>query len=347
MAIARKAFGSFEGQEVEAFTLDGGSGVSATLISFGARLTGLNAPGRDGTPADVVLGFDDVESYAGPGRYTGAVCGRYGNRISRACFPLAGETVTIDANEPPNHLHGGFHGFDLKVWSAEPDSAANAVRFSAVSEDGEGGFPGRLEVAATYALVGDRLSVVMEASTGRPTPVNMVQHAYFNLAGHGAGDIRGHEVQLHAPFITVVDDQLLPTGEIRSVGGGPFDFTASRRLGDVLDLPDLTPKGGFDNNWVLGQVGVDGLRPCADICDPSSGRRLELSTTEPGVQFYTAAHLGPHIEGKGRVRYCRFAGFTLETQAFPDTPNQPHFPSCIVRPGEHYRHEMHFRFSTV
>ena len=347
MTFARRSFGSFEGNEVEAFTLDGGSGITATLISFGARLTELKVPDRDGTPADIVLGHDDIATYAGPGRYSGAVCGRYGNRIADARFPLSGEVMTLDANEPPNHLHGGFHGFDLKVWAAEPDSASNAIRFAAISEDGEGGFPGRLDLAATYELAGDKLTVVMEATTDRPTPINMVQHAYFNLAGHGSGDIRGHEVKLHAPFITVVDSQLLPTGEIRAVDGGPFDFTAPRRLGDVLDTPDLTPKGGFDNNWVLGHSGADGLRRCADICDPASGRRLELSTTEPGVQFYTAAHLGPHIIGKGGVAYCRHAGFTLETQVFPDTPNQPHFPTCLLHPEAIYRHEMHFRFSTT
>ena len=345
MAIARRRFGTYEGAEVEAFTLDGGGGVAATLITFGARLAALDVPDRDGIPADVVLGCDDVAGYAGPHRYSGAVVGRYSNRIAGARLPLAGETIALDANEPPNHLHGGFKGFDLKVWAAEPDSAANAVRFTTVSADGEGGFPGRLELAATYTLAGDRLVVVMEAATDRPTPVNLVQHAYFNLAGHASGDVRGHEIQLHAPFTTPVDAALLPTGEIRAVAGTPFDFTAPRRLGDVIDTAGLTPKGGFDNNWVLGAAGAEGLRACADIRDPASGRRLQLWTSEPGVQFYTAAHMGPHMTAKGGAPYCRFAGFTLETQAFPDTPNQPHFPSCLLRPGDRYRHEMHFRFS--
>ncbi|MEZ5670095.1 MAG: aldose epimerase family protein [Alphaproteobacteria bacterium] len=345
MGIARRQFGSIGGVGVEALTLDGGAGVTATLITHGARLTELWVPDRSGVPADIVLGFDEVDAYAAHGRYSGAVCGRYGNRIAGARFRLGGQSVTIDANEAPNHLHGGFAGFDLKVWAAETDAAANAVRFTAVSEDGEGGFPGRLDLAATYSLDGDRLAVVMEATTDRPTPINMVQHAYFNLAGHGAGDIGDHMVQLHGAFVTPVDDALLPTGEIRTVAGTPFDFTRPRRLGDVIDTPGLTPRGGFDNNWVLGAAGADGLRPCADIRDPASGRRLELATTEPGVQFYTAAHLGAHVTGKGGVPYCRFAGFTLETQAFPDTPNQPHFPSCLLVPGAPYRHAMRFRFS--
>lgn len=345
MTVARWEFGTHEGGAVEAFRLESG-GIAATLIGLGARLQALTVPDRDGAPADVVLGADDVAAYAGPHRYSGAVCGRYGNRIAGARFPLGGRVVTLDANEPPNHLHGGFAGLDLKLWVAEPDSAGNAVRFTTVSADGEGGFPGRLEVAATYALAGDRLTVVMEATTDRPTPVNLVQHAYFNLAGHGSGDIRGHEVQLHAPFVTPVDGALLPTGEIRAVAGTPFDFTRPRRLGEVIDTPGLTPKGGFDNNWVLGGAAdARGLRPCADIRDPGSGRRLELWTNQPGVQFYTAAHLGPEVRGKGGVPYCRCAGFTLETQAFPDTPNQPHFPTCLLHPGQHYRHEMHFRFS--
>lgn len=345
MAIAREPFGDIADTPIEALTLTNAAGMRARLITYGARLTELHLPDRHGATADVVIGFDDVARFADVGRYVGATCGRYGNRIAGGRFALMGREVQVDVNEPPNHLHGGTGGFDRKVWAAETEEAANRVVFSAVSADGECGFPGRCELRATYQLTdAGELRIVMEADADRATPMNMVNHAYFNLAGHAAGDVRGHLVQLHADFYTPVDAQLLTTGEVLSVAGTAFDFRAPRRLGDGFDALAPGGRGGFDHNWCL-RGASDVLHPCADIREPVSGRGLTLATTEPGVQFYTAGHFGPSIIGKGGSPYRQYAGFTLETQTFPDTPNKAHFPNCILRAGDHYRHEMLFRFS--
>lgn len=341
--------GTAKGQPVEQVTLTCGA-LTAKLISFGARLTELWVPGRDGTHADIVLGFDTLPEYEATETYFGATCGRYGNRIRKGQFALDGVSIKINCNEHGNHLHGGVEGFDHKVWSIA-DLTGSSVVFTALSADGEMGFPGRANLRATYTLTDRGLSIVMEADTDAPTLMNMVHHSYFNLAGQGSGDVLGQMIRLNAPFYTPVDDELLATGEVLAVKGTAFDFTIPKPIGrDIGALPGVGAEifgegGGYDHNWCLADAGQR-LREAATAWDPVTGRKMVLTTTEPGVQFYTGGYLSPTHKGKAGVSLCKYAGFTLETQKFPDTPNFAHFPHCRLNPGETYRQEMHFRFTT-
>lgn len=346
----RTPFGTLNGQPVEAVTLTNAAGLRAKLITFGARLTELWVPGRDGTMADIVLGFDTLAEYEATETYFGATCGRYGNRIRKGTFALDGEPVQLDCNEHGNHLHGGVAGFDRKTW-AIADLTPSRVVFTAVSEAGEMGFPGRANLRTSCELTDDnRLLIVMEADTDAPTVMNMVHHSYFNLAGQGSGDVLGQHLRLSSGFYTPVDDALLATGEVLTVTGTPFDFTIAKPIGqDIAALPSIGAEifgegGGYDHNWCLANAG-DALRDCAEAWDPVSGRKMTLSTTEPGVQFYTGGYLSSAIRGKAGAALCKYAGFTLETQKFPDSPNFAHFPHCRLNPGETYRQEMHFRFT--
>ncbi len=348
--MTRTTIGQIGGTPVEGVLLDNGRGIRARLITFGARLTELWVPGRDGTAADVVLGFDTLEEYVATDTYFGATCGRYGNRIRKGRFELDGAPVQVDCNEHGNHLHGGVDGFDRKVWNIAELSPTRVV-FTAVSGAGEMGFPGRSNLKTTYELTPDNgLLIVMEADTDAPTLMNMVHHSYFNLAGQGSGDVLGQVIRLNAPFYTPVDDELLATGEVLSVAGTPFEFTSAKPIGrDIAALPSVGAEifgegGGYDHNWCLSEAGSD-LRSCAEAWDPASGRKMVLSTTEPGVQFYTGGYLSDAILGKAGARLCKYAGFTLETQKFPDSPNFAHFPHCKLNPGERYRQEMHFHFT--
>jgi aldose 1-epimerase len=340
----RQTIGAVNGKPVEAVTLASGP-LSATLISFGARLTQLWVPGRDGTPADIVLGFDTLQEYEATETYFGATCGRYGNRIRKGRFKLDGVIQQLDCNEHGNHLHGGVDGFDRKVWTIA-DLTDSRVVFTAVSEAGEMGFPGRSNLRSTYDLTPGGLTISMEADTDAPTLMNMVHHSYFNLAGQGSGDVLGQMIRLDAPFYTPVDDELLATGEILSVAGTPFDFTTAKPIGrDIAELAGVGGEifgegGGYDHNWVL-----DGSGACATAWDPASGRKMVLTTSEPGVQFYTGGYLSSAHKGKAGASLCKYAGFTLETQKFPDAPNFAHFPQCRLNPGETYRQEMRFRFT--
>jgi aldose 1-epimerase len=349
--ITRSAFGDIDGVPVHAYAVTTDAGLRARLIDYGARLVELHVPDRLGAVADIVLGFDDLSSYVSSDAYLGATCGRYGNRIARGRFELDGRQVQLDRNEGRNHLHGGRHGFDRKVWTAVFDPAGTTVRFLATSADGEMGFPGALEISSTYEFDAHQVRVTMECRTDAPTIVNMVHHSYFNLAGHGSGDVLGHELTLDGGFYTPVDDELLATGEILSVVGTPFDFRHGETIGSrITELP--SPGGGkggerrgYDHNWVLR--GVPGeLIDVATVHDPASGRVMRLRSTEPGVQLYTAGSLPPGVIGKGGVPYERSAGFALETQKFPCSPNFSHFPTTELRPGERYRHRMVFDFST-
>ena len=341
----RRTIGAVNGQPVEAVTLRSGA-LSATLISFGARLTELWVPDRNGVHADIVLGFDTLAEYEATETYFGATCGRYGNRIRRGRFMLDGAMVQVDCNEHGNHLHGGVAGFDRKVW-AIADLTDSRVVFTALSEAGEMGFPGRSTLTAIYDLASDGLTITMQADTDAPTVMNMVHHSYFNLAGQGTGDVLGQMIRLDAPFYTPVDAELLATGEVLSVAGTAFDFTAAKPIGrDIADLPGVGAEifgdgGGYDHNWCL-----DGTGACATAWDPASGRKMVLTTTEPGVQFYTGGYLSPSHKGKAGASLCKYAGFTLETQKFPDAPNFAHFPQCRLNPGETYRQRMQFRFTT-
>lgn len=333
-------YGDLDGRSVEAVTLESGQ-LCARVVSYGARLTELWVPDRRGDLADIVLGHDSLAGYRATTTYFGATAGRYANRIRSGRFRLEGREHQLDLNEGGNHLHGGREGFDRKLWTLA-EAGAGSATFVAVSEDGEMGYPGRCELSVRYRLEGARLHVTMRAAADAPTIANIVHHSYFNLAGHASGDVLGQVLRLDSRFYTPVDDQLIATGEIRSVSGTPFDFTTPKRIGQ--DIGALG-EGGYDHNWCLDGAGEE-MRLCAEALDPGSGRRLTLRTTEPGVQLYTGGYLDGSEAGKGGVRYPRYAGFTLETQKFPGSPNNAHFPSCVLRPGEPYEHRMVFAFGT-
>ena len=329
--------GQIGGTDVRAVALEGNR-LRVRLLTWGARLAELWVPDRTGALADIVLGCDSLDDWQRHGTYLGATCGRYANRIAAGRFTLDGREVQVDRNENGNHLHGGRDGFDLKHWQIESHSDSH-VTFATTSPDGEMGFPGRLTARTTYRL-DDGLVIVMEAETDAATVVNLVNHAYFNLAGQGAGDIMGQHLQIDAGHYLPVDGQLIPTGEVLSVTDTVFDFRAPRAIGAALPGP-----GAFDHNLCLAApLGADGLRPCLTATDRASGRRMRLATSEPGVQLYTGAHFSGS-PGKAGVRYPRFAGFAAETQRFPDSPNRPQFPSARLDPGQTYRHVMRFDFT--
>lgn len=344
--ITEQPFGDVAGRPARAFRLTGGGRVSAVLTDYGARLIQLHVPDRAGVTADVVLGFDRVEDYVASPAYFGATVGRYGNRISRGRFTLRGTPYQVDVNEGRNHLHGGRDGWDSRIWETDRSPDGTSITFRTSSADGEMGFPGACAVSSTYSLAGERLRIVMTAVPDRPTVVNMVHHSYVNLAGHDSGTVLDQHMRLAADFYVPVDGELMPTGEILAVAGTPFDFRESRPIGARLaDLPPVGAEvfaagGGYDHTWCLRGERGNGLVEAAEIVHPASGRRLQLSTTEPGVQMYTAGYLDTSVIGKGGRPYCQYAGFTFETQVFPDAPNLAHFPSAVVEPGETYRHEM-------
>ena len=348
--IDKKVFGELGGVPVHAYTVTTKGGLTATFIDFGARLVSLNVPDRHGAMADIVLGFDDLESYLTTDTFFGATCGRYGNRIAQGRFLLDGRDVQLDCNEGQNHLHGGHEGFDRKVWSAAYDPDGNRIEFSTTSLAGEMGFPGALTITSTYELGESQLRITMESDTDAPTIINMVHHSYFNLAGHDSGDVLAHEVTFASDFYTPVDDELLATGEILTVADTPFDFRAGQTIGSrIAELPSVgdaifSEGGGYDHNWCLRGSGA--INDCVSIHDTASGRILRLRTTEPGVQFYTGGYLSDAVIGKGGARYRKYAGFTLETQKYPGSPNFSHFPSTRLEPSERYRHEMIFDFAT-
>ncbi|NHB75636.1 aldose epimerase family protein [Rhodobacter calidifons] len=328
--------GQIDGQEVHRITLTGAQGLRAEILTYGARLAALWVPDRTGALADIVLGYDALSDWRDRGGYLGATCGRYSNRVAGGRLVLDGRTVQLDQNEGAQHLHGGRAGLDSKCWQIEDFSDQHAI-LTTRSPDGEMGYPGTLTARVTYRIEGVGLRITMEAQTDAPTPVNLVNHAYFNLAGHGSGDVLRQELQVEANFYLPVDDRLIPTGEVLTVGDTAFDFRSLRPIGARLPGP-----AGFDHNLCLSApTGADGLRPCLRARDPVSGRQMRLSTTEPGLQLYTGAHFDGS-PGKGGARYPRFAGFAAETQRFPNSPNMPHFPSARLDPCETYRHVMLF-----
>ncbi len=330
-----RSFGHVDGRPAHAFVVDGGAGVRLTVSDHGARLVELWAPDRHGEAADVVLGFDSAEGYAASPAFMGATVGRYGNRIAGGRLPLLGRVHQLDRNEGDNHLHGGRAGWDTRLWEAEQDGTT--VRFRTHSADGEMGYPGACEVTTTYTLDGATLRITMEAVPTETTAINMVNHLYLNLAGHDAGTVVGHQLRLPSDFYTPVDDALIPTGEVLAVAGTRFDFR---------ELTALGPDPAYDHNWCLRSDGSL-LHEAAEVVDPGSGRRLLVSTTEPGVQVYTGEHLDDSVTGKSGARYGPHAGLTFETQKFPDSPHHGHFPTSLVHAGEAYRHVMVLELSTV
>lgn len=347
--VTRASWGTMpDGTAVDAFTLTNANGVALRAITYGGIIQSLRVPDRAGKFDDVVLGFPTLEGYLGEHPFFGAIIGRYGNRIARARFTLDGRTYKLAANDGPNHLHGGVKGFDKVLWNAEQTrgAAGPGVRFTRVSPDGEEGYPGTLSVRVTYTLT-DRNELIVEyhATTDKATPVNLTQHSYFNLAGQASGDILGHELMLNADRYTPVDDTLIPTGELAPVDGTPFDFRQPHAIGARIngDHAQLKFGRGYDHNWVLNRKG-DSLQLAARVAEPKTGRTLEVSTTEPGIQFYAGNFLDGKLTGKGGAVYRHRTGFCLETQHFPDSPNKPQFPSTILKPGAEYRSRTVFTF---
>ncbi|MBM3879984.1 MAG: galactose mutarotase [Verrucomicrobia bacterium] len=333
-----------EGTLIEQYTLTNAKGVTAKIITYGALLTELHVPDRAGQLGDIVLGFDNLESYLAGHPYFGATIGRVGNRIAKGQFTLDGKTYTLAQNNGPNHLHGGLKGFDKVVWQARPVRAKNgvAVRFTYTSRDGEEGYPGKLTATVVYTLTNDNeLRLDYTAKTDKATPVNLTNHSYWNLAG--AGDILGHELMLNADRYTPVDDTLIPTGEIAPVQNTPMDFTRPKPIGRDLKQLANDPQG-YDHNFVLSR-GDKQMNLCAVVHEARSGRVLEIFTQEPGVQFYSGNFLDGTLTGKGGQVYRKHYGFCLETQHFPDSVNHPNFPSTILRPGRTYKTSTIHRFS--
>jgi aldose 1-epimerase len=329
------------------FTLRNANGVEIKAITYGAIITSIVTPDRAGQRGDIVLGFDSLDAYLKDPPYFGAVVGRYGNRIAKGRFTLDGKTYALAVNNGPNHLHGGLKGFDKVIWKGEPLSGRNGVVFSRQSPDGEEGYPGNLDVRITYELTErDELVIDYHATTDKATPINLTQHSYFNLAG--AGDILGHQLMIEADRYTPVDSTLIPTGELAPVQGTPFDFRTPTAIGARIGQSNeqLKNGGGYDHNWVLSRKGP-GRQLAARVVEPRSGRTLEISTTEPGLQFYTGNFLDGTLTGKGGWVYQRRNGLCLETQHFPDSPNQSKFPSTILRPGASYDSQTVFRFGVV
>ncbi|HWQ55495.1 MAG TPA: aldose epimerase family protein [Bryobacteraceae bacterium] len=348
--VNRQAFGkTAAGEQVELFTLTNGKGMEATITNFGAIVTSLKAPDRNGKYEDVVLGFDSLAGYTGTHPYFGAVVGRYGNRIAKGRFTLDGAEYTLARNNGENHLHGGVKGFDKAVWKARDVSTADTPRLelSYVSKDGEEGYPGNLSVTVTYSVTAaGELRIDYSATTDKATVVNLTNHSYFNLAGQGNGDILKHQMMIYADRYTPVDAGLIPTGEPRKVEGTPFDFRKPVEIGARIGEKDeqLVRGGGYDHNFVLNSGGGT-LAPAGRVKEPGSGRVMEVLTTQPGVQFYTGNFLDGTLKGKGGKVYGHRYGFCLETQHFPDSPNRPAFPSVVLRPGEKYATTTVYRFS--
>jgi aldose 1-epimerase len=326
------------------------------VTNYGGIILSLRVPDRDGTVEDVVLGFDSLEAYtresyrqANP--YFGALIGRYGNRIDGGAFSIDGQTYTLETNNGPNHLHGGMEGFDQVVWGAEPFQRGDStgVVLTHTSPDGHGGYPGRLDVEVTYTLTDDNaLAIDYQATTTEATPVNLTQHSYFNLGGEGDGDVLDHRLMIAANEFTPVDSTLIPTGQFRDVAGTPFDFREFTAIGGRIDADNrqLNIGGGYDHNFVLRRQDSDSLHVAARAYDPDSGRLMTVRTTEPGLQFYSGNFLDGTFTGKSGTSYQQHAGFALETQHFPDSPNQPDFPSTLLQPDETYTSRTVYSFST-
>ncbi len=347
-SIARTNFGSVDGQPVFLYTLKNHNGTEVAITNYGATIVSLKTPDRTGRFADIVLGFDDLAGYRGKNPYFGATVGRYANRIAKGRFTLAGKEYRAPVNNGPNALHGGLRGFDKRVWEAKPrtDSHGAHLTCTYLSKDGEEGYPGNLKVTVEFTLTdANELRIEYSAATDRETVLNLTNHSYFNLAGQGSGEVLNHRVMLAAEQFTPVDDTLIPTGELRNVAGTAFDFRQPTAIGARIDQPDpqLKAGGGYDHNFVV----AGGQQPTlfARVTEPGSGRVLEALTTEPGVQFYTGNHLDGSVHGKGGKPYGPRAGFTLETQHFPDSPNHPNFPITVLKPGERFHSVTIFRFA--
>lgn len=348
--VARADFGRLpDGTAVELFTLTNASSMTVSAMNYGGIVTSIKVPDRNGRFDDVVLGYDSLDGYLKDSPYFGAIVGRYANRIANAQFTLDGKTYKLAKNDGPNTLHGGLKGFDKVMWQAEPfeHEGEAGVVFTHVSPDGDEGFPGTLSLKVTYTLTdSNELAFDYHATTDKPTVLNLTQHTYFNLGGDGSGDILGHELTINADRYTPVDKTLIPLGKLASVEDTPFDFRTSRPIGARIDAdhPQIRLGSGYDHNYVLNRARNE-LVLAARVEEPKTGRVMEVHTTEPGMQFYTANHLDGSIIGKSGHAYGKRNAFCLETQHFPDSPNQVSFPTTTLQPGEIFQSRTVYGFS--
>jgi aldose 1-epimerase len=347
--VQRSEFGLMEdGRGVDRFVL-GGAALEVAVLSYGGTIQSVLAPNRHGRVDDVVLGFDDLAGYRGSPTYFGATIGRYANRIAGGRFTLEGVEHRLPVNDGPTCLHGGTEGFDKQLWSVQESDSAESVRLRHVSPDGDMGFPGQLTATVTFTVRGSDLLIDYTATADRPTVVNLTNHSYFNLAGADSGSAHDHEVRLLAGRFAPVDEVLIPTGELAAVAGTPMDFASFRSIGAALrqgqdDEQVRRAAGGFDHTWVVEGSERGREQLAAQVREPTTGRTLEVWTDQPGVQFYTGSLLDGTVVGKDGRAYQKGDAFCLETQHFPDSPNQPSFPSTVLRPGEIYRTSTVFRF---
>ncbi len=349
--ITKQSFGkTADGENVDIYTLTNRNGMEAKITNYGGIVVSLTAPDRNKKYADVVLGFNDLDSYLKGHPYFGAIIGRYGNRIAKGRFTLDGVEYKLAVNNGENHLHGGIKGFDKVVWTAKPSKTKNGAVLSLtyLSKDGEEGYPGNLTVKVDYTLTNrDELRIDYFAQTDKDTVTNLTHHSYFNLAGEGNGNILNHQLVINANKFTPTDAGSIPTGELRNVEGTPFTFLTSTAIGARIDQDDQQLKfgGGYDHNWVV--IGKSGsLRQAATAYESTSGRVMEVWTTEPGVQFYTGNFLDGTLTGKSGKPYPKRSGFCLETQHYPDSPNKPAFPTTTLKKGTPYRSTTIYRFSS-
>ncbi|MGC2447162.1 MAG: aldose epimerase family protein [Candidatus Sulfotelmatobacter sp.] len=346
--VEQERFGVRDGRPVILYTLKNSHGMEVRAMNYGGIIQAIRVPDRKGNFADIVLGHDTAEGYMPNPPYIGAIVGRYANRIANGTFTLDGKTYNLPKNDGPNTLHGGTtRTFDKVMWESQPIKDKNGVLFEFLSKDGDDGFPGNLRMKVSYVLTdSNELVIDYEATTDKATPINVSQHSYFNLKGEGNGDILDHEVMINADSFTPVDKNLIPTGELRPVKGTPLDFTKPTRIGTRIDdnYEQLVLAHGYDHNFVINRKGA-GMTLAARVYDPSTGRTLEVSTTQPAVQFYTGNFLDGTVTGKEGHVYKRRFGFCLETQHYPDSPNHPDFPNTILRPGETFHQVTAFKFS--
>jgi len=351
-AITAADFGRADGKEVQIYTLNNAHGIEVRISTYGATIVSIKTPDRDGRMQNIVLGFDRLQAYLADGvPYYGATVGRFANRIARGRFTLDGARYQLPLNDGTNSLHGGARGFDKRVWTTDTVAGApDSVRLTYVSADGEEGYPGRLTAHVIYRLrEDDSLEIDYEATSTAPTPVNLANHAYFNLSGDPGRTILAHRLRIYADAFTPVDATLIPTGELRAVAGTPFDFRRATRIGSRIGAPDEQLKlgHGYDHNWVLAPAPAGGaLRLAAVLSDPGSGRVMEIRTTQPGLQFYSGNFLNGKPSGVGTVFGYR-TGLCLETQHFPDSPNNAAFPDTILRPGKTYSEKTVLSFRTA
>ena len=352
MGVLKADFGvTKDGQQVDLYTLTNANGLVAKITNYGGTVTELWVPDRDGNLGDIVLGFDNLKDYEEKSPYFGCIIGRYGNRIAKGAFTLDGNEYTLAKNNDENHLHGGLKGFDKVVWDAEPFQTKKAVglKLKYLSKDMEEGYPGNLDVTVKYILTNkDELKITYEATTDKPTVCNLTNHSYFNLAGQGLGNNYENQLMINADYFTPVDKGLIPTGELSPVEGTPMDFTEMTAIGKRIDADTTQIKygGGYDHNWVLNKKKLRKMSLAAKAYEPASGRMMEIYTTEPAIQFYSGNFLDGTLTGKeGKVYMHRYA-YCLETHHYPDSPNQPDFPSTTLLPGQTYKTTTVHKFLT-